>query len=1331
MKKFTSLALALILFLGSALPIAAQYYENGIYPDDMVSQPDNMYTGDDISSPDNMYAGDEISAPDGNYENTSSLNDTNNQYQQISPELGILVVFDPSGGTTPIGHESRITVTGDGNSGTIGAGNMPDLPTHGSLRFIDWTMVQSSIGLFDRFNYDTVVFSPGQRVYAIWGHELTFAGGGGTLNTTAPSTSPAYHGTRLVPTGHSISAAPGIPFPNQPMHPGHTFAGWFINNDPSRPFLADTIVGSDLTIHARWEEIPRHTVTFDMQGGQLSSAQQGGNPHALTRVAIHDRSVSTSSSVQYSLNLGVAWPRSAPEVLPFAGGNTGNMTLEGWWTQPNGWEGPGSRWAPPGVTNVPATITTAMAQPGGAAETIVTEPITVYAHWVHRVTFHPNGGFVDPGAAQSIFNNGFPNPSALDANRNHYRDLINPGTIDNDGLLYNRISNTAVPAGMPESSIMQRPGHDFAGWWNIPINPANFPTINTAPANAVQYFGNTPVDASTTWYARWIPRQDMRVTFNVNNGQWPTGNASRSVDVPVTGTVANTNGINMPPIPERDGFIFVGWYPYQDGSGTRFTRNTVVNDDIDLYAQWLTYVNVVIDFNGGTNNVAGFPHSRPLPLGFSFDYMSSIISSSLCVGAAAAAMPYNLINARNQATRPGYFIPPATVAWNTAPDGLGQLFNASTPITAGMMAGNSITIYVRWGVTVVFNDNRSTGMNIPIENDLILGVNTATDIPIPGHRTQVLLGNSFINNHLHPNAPDFLSANSPHFPEMHNFRSPQGGILQYLYNPITPFHFVFGWNTARDGSGDWYHADTVITTGPRTLYGQWSTTLTFHPGIAPWHVIPFEYRESNYMFISGQPITPNHFTSNNYINPPVWGNFQFAGWSDRIAGGVGSAVIDVGSILARPTIAYAQWHANLLFDANGGIITPNLGPPGPTWASTINVHDTLSQGTISNAPTRSNWDFVEWNTHINGLRDNTGIVYGIGTPMTRSRNAGRQDNERLFAQWATNVRFDTNNSSSDIYTSLNVPEGGTAAMPPNPTHPNPDLVFSHWQVMINTQSYPAANYVEHTFSGNTAISDAMEFININGTPYINVIAVWIYPNSEYQLTISNYPENVPMPIAGQTPGGVHTAGDTIALNHGTSPSGWEFLGWARIPYGSTFAPPDIPQAGAVTGLLPPGYYFNMPESNVAFVAIWRVAPQVSPPSSPLPGTTTPPFIPPYTPDITTPPVTSPSPQPPAATPLHPRPNVVTPPYTSPAPADTTTIPPTPPPLTLETPTPAETPLPQTSEDDDTVIIHGRENPQTGNPNGMFFTVFMVIYGLSLLAILAFIIMKIKQMKAPN
>ena len=1006
--------------------------------------------------------------------------------EDMATRTGLLVHFNPSGGTTLTGHEVAATQYGTAEAGHIGVDNMPSapIPPAGSgFVFFGWSRVPGSVLAAHIFHGNSVVTAAESplTVYAIWGHSVTFDGNGATLNFT-PGGNPgsvAWHGPRIIPTNHSFAGTPGVVLPNA-SRDGYSFDGWFIGGNDAQPFDADSPVTSDLNLAALWTPLNRHTITFDPQGGILSNAIVGDRSHSLSRIAVHNTSIFTSSGIAILDNNSVAWPRSAPDV------SRDNMTLEGWWTQPSGFSNnAGSRFAPQGGFNVAGT--TIMGRPNGFATTVVTEDLTVYAHWVYRVTFNPNIGYMDYDAANAIYDAGYPNPRMYDADRNHFRDIVIPGgNVNDNGLLYNRISGTAHSVGMPDPSTMIRPGHVFVGWWSIPIHP--YVPVGEEPSYAYEFFGDTPVSTSRTVYARWIPREHVSITFDLNSGNWSDGsNADYTVNVPTSGTIAHYSNAEMPPLwPEKDGYVFAGWFTDPQTGGdfdTRFRIDSIVQNDTRVYAHWRPAITVITDLNGGNISSAFFEPTRLFPTGRSFEQMHILFNERSIPNLQRR---YDLVWMSNAGvnTRYNYQIT-GPISWNTTPDSVGLAVNPATIITQDIATNGVVTIYTRWNVTVIFNDNRAYPHGPGIGDNSILGVNIAGQ-PVSSHRTQVLLGRTFANNYLHPNTLGPGHPASPQFP------MPGSHALDILDLTHTTWH-MFGWNTQPDGSGNWYTADTVIT-GPTTLYAQWAESIVFHPGMAPSWVIPYQHRVSPFPFTPYAQLSAEHFygpgwtpTPNPYINPPNWDGQVFLGWRNTRYGP--GRIVDVNEPdFPVPPVAFARWQANLLFDATGGLITPLVGTPVPTWASSTEIGVPIGVVSMSQTPARSNWGFVQWNYHRWGLRENTGMTYTAATIATVSRD-GINNRPSLYAQWETNVRFDL--TTGQYITRTNVPEGGTitharvsGGMPVNPPSIG-EYDFSHWEVW----DYNQGEYV--TFSANTQVGNHLRFVDVAGVPHVDVIARYV------------------------------------------------------------------------------------------------------------------------------------------------------------------------------------------------------------------------------------------------
>ena len=69
-----------------------------------------------------------------------------------------------------------------------------------------------------------------------------------------------------------------------------------------------------------------------------------------------------------------------------------------------------------------------------------------------------------------------------------------------------------------------------------------------------------------------------KVTFNANGGTPAT--QERTV------RQGNSLGSSFPGNPTRNGYTFLGWNTQTDGTGTAFLNSTVVDSDIEVFAQW-------------------------------------------------------------------------------------------------------------------------------------------------------------------------------------------------------------------------------------------------------------------------------------------------------------------------------------------------------------------------------------------------------------------------------------------------------------------------------------------------------------------------------------------------------------------------------------------------------------------------------------------------------------------------------------------------------------------------------------------------------------------------
>ncbi len=134
----------------------------------------------------------------------------------------------------------------------------PEAPTREGYTFDGW--FQDS-ALEQAFDFDTVIEAD-LTLHAKWSkidvyHTVTFNSNDG--NEIA---------------SQSILDKEKVAQPEAPIREGYTFDGWFQDSALEQAFDFDTIIESDLTLHAKWNKIDvYHTVTFNSNDGSEVASQ--------------------------------------------------------------------------------------------------------------------------------------------------------------------------------------------------------------------------------------------------------------------------------------------------------------------------------------------------------------------------------------------------------------------------------------------------------------------------------------------------------------------------------------------------------------------------------------------------------------------------------------------------------------------------------------------------------------------------------------------------------------------------------------------------------------------------------------------------------------------------------------------------------------------------------------------------------------------------------------------------------------------------------------------------------------------------------------------------
>ena len=134
--------------------------------------------------------------------------------------------------------------------------------------------------------------------------------------------------------------------------------------------------------------------------------------------------------------------------------------------------------------------------------------------------------------------------------------------------------------------------------------------------------------------------------------------------------------------------------------------------------------------------------------------------------------------------------------------------------------------------------------------------------------------------------------------EMADLKAYKGEDVELTKNVfVNEGYFFTGWNTASDGSGDWYYdADTVRFEENTTLYAQWYDNVElviFDPNGAPGMEYLQWVKEGE-----DTALRPNKYTKKGYL---------FTGWNTK-RDGSGNHYDDKANITANDkVILYAQW----------------------------------------------------------------------------------------------------------------------------------------------------------------------------------------------------------------------------------------------------------------------------------------------------------------------------------------------------------------------------------------------------------------------------------------
>ena len=393
--------------------------------------------------------------------------------------------------------------------------------------------------------------------------------------------------------------------------------------------------------------------------------------------------------------------------------------------------------------------------------------------------------------------------------------------------------------------------------------------------------------------------------------------------------------------------------------------------------------------------------------------------------------------------------------WNTLANGSGTFYSVGSSVSLSA----SLTLYAQWNSAITYDGNGKTSGAEPVDT--------------------IATGSAAITT---------LASNSGN---------------------LAKSGFTFGgWNTSADGSGTNYAAglSTYASTGSRTLFAQWNSTITYN-GNGQTSAV------STVPAATTAKESPANTTLAS-IGTLVKTGYTFSGWNTQ-ADGLGTNYAS-GLTTYQSTgniTLYAKWTRTVTYNVNGA------GSGSPERSTDVFLNSTTP--TISTFPTvgsmvKTGYTFGGWSTTTTGTALTT--PYSAASEIT------------LYAVWNANnyaITFDANGGTGTMANSAIV--AGTAKA-------------------LTANTFARTGY---TFNGWTTNADG------TGTTYTNSQSITLYANTTlyakwlartFAVTFGNTPGTTgSRDPSGGAPAQSFTAGTPFSLSANVwYRTGYVFAGWSII-----------------------------------------------------------------------------------------------------------------------------------------------------------------------------------------
>ena len=858
---------------------------------------------------------------------------------------------------------NKVTVSFNSNSGVISSGSssvtvdvgstVGSVPTavRDGYTFKEWNTSPDGSG--NKVTVNTVV-SSNMSVYAIWTAidgtcTITFDanGEGVTLSETS----------RKVDKGDLYTNLP------TPTRPNYNFVGWYTAASGGTRVTSVMSVTSNVTLYAHWQKVVvKNPVTsLDLKRGEVTA------PSEITVDYGEDLRLSYAYAPANADNASFYWTSSNEKVLKptaddgFAYTGTGTCVLT-----LHTYDDTISRSITVHVNKVRKPVTT-LAFQKPVQSVVADEEYNVDLSIAYGPSYADN----------AVFKFKSSNPDILSVSEDgetwHYGGKFGTVTVTvqtTDGSISATakitVNEKKLPS-MPEVKVEHKLSANY-GDGHITSQVAEHGTVITLPVSPVRegyvfdgwYLMNgtrvtqVTLNADTTVYAKWdaiVPAEDYVVTMNAQNGN------------PLT-NVHYQKGSKLGSLPSvsRDGYTFVGWFTASKG-GSQVTGDTVVNDNMTIYAQWSEkppyYYVLTLNpnaVNGQINGLSG----------------NVVPSMRLLQGGSVL----NDIHTYKP-TRQGYTF----AGWFDAADGGNMVYDVNGFAvdgkywTSGNYMGNSnMTVYAHWVKnTNTFKlkfDVRGGNLIQDITYDAGTVVNTFPEATRAGYKflgwfDSATNGNKVTSVTMKEDTR--LYAHWEKIPEpaknayvaflTHCKEVELANMTVDIGTELTlpTLHrdgYIFdGWFTEKTG-GD--RLLSLNVTEDITLHAHWTSTEESKNSEVKTYTVTFDYQDG-----STKTVTQNVGTKIATLPTATRAGYDFVGWFDAKDGG--KQVTSYSS--DKDATFYAHWKKsepevkkqfNLMFDSQGGgLISPLVVTEG-------------EKVTSFPTPIREGYDFVGWYTSVTG-----------------------------------------------------------------------------------------------------------------------------------------------------------------------------------------------------------------------------------------------------------------------------------------------------------------------------------------------------------------------------